>query len=103
MILHEDLEESIIESFQAILDKYQEFREECVVFNSICQDNKNLKSESNYLYDFVTDELWDKLKSTKEEILDEFYPIDYADDEEDPDVAGDIYRDSKELRDSIFN
>ncbi len=102
MRLCEDLQEETIAKFQEILDSYNIFWRTCSDFEEICKENDNLKFESNYLFDFCKEEINNKLKNTQDAILDEFYPIDYADEEEDPVKAGDRYQNSKEIRDNIF-
>lgn len=103
MRLNESVQEDVISYFKEILDKYYELKDLCSDLADASESDKDINYQTEYLYDFVKEELWSKIKATKEEILDVYYPIDYADDEDDADKAGERYRDSKEKREKIFD
>lgn len=102
MRLCEDLQETAVNSFQAVINAYNVLLTAVNDFESDTKDNKDLSFEASYISDFVKEELNDKLINTQEAILDLYYPIDYADDEDDHVKAGERYRTSKEVRENIF-
>ena len=102
MRLCEDLQEVAVNSFQAVIDAYNVLHTAVNDFELDTKDNKDLSFESSYISDFINQELKDKLINTQDTILDLYYPIDYADDEDDHVKAGERYRTSKETRENIF-
>ena len=102
MRLCEDLQETTVSSFQSVIDAYNALRSAITDFELDTKDNKDLSFESSYISDFIKQELKDKLINTQDAILDLYFPIDYADDEDDHIKAGERYRTSKEVRENIF-
>jgi len=95
--------DEVIQCWKAIQKLYGDLLKESQVLSSRCQSFPNLKSSAGWLESAIED-LWDSsLKSTREDILDEFAPIDYADDEEDLDIGEERYNDSIYRREHLFD
>ena len=101
-LVEEVTQQEIIDSFKEVLVKYDEFHDAVNNLSVLCDDVKDLNSNGDSLYKFCTDELGQHIHDMEEDILDVYYPIDYADDEDDRDLARERYQNSKDERDLVF-
>jgi len=103
MILNESIQDDVIVKFKNVMEAYENFKDAASTFKNACEDEQDLSFDAKYLYDFISEEVYERLDNTKDSILDTYYPIYDDADSDDNQEAIAKYHDSVELRDSIFS